>query len=378
MEDAQPLSFTLYGAMQTCARLVYHLVIGHRGGWTTTADSDTKLTHAIKAVGTHRDLLLGTLLHRAAERCLTSEILPSQETLIAEACAAVRFLWRRSHEVHEMGDTWLGDANAARPFLTEIVSGRGIRRVELDVMRHRLDRGVELLLKSSALGDLRALPRYERLFVGDRPRLMQLPGGASGWLVPDAAYVVSDAASLPACDTDGVALTLAPGAAAVVVDWKCGSLKGERAREDVERQIRWYAALLVHGVLIGRKPLALPQISWADLRFVGRAVSLRDGGEHWFALSRDEVQAAATEFGEAFEALRAMTRDPATSRPRGRAELPVLPAQRRSACGRCLYELVCRTELAETSTQNRIVLVPQTQYREPLPSSDRAVGTTSG
>jgi hypothetical protein len=353
MTGVQPLSFTLARAMDTCSRLVYHLVVGHRNGWSETATTEEKLTHAIKAVGTHRDLFLGILLHRAAERCLTADTIPSVEDLTAEACASVRAIWRESAAIRALGDSWLGDASASRPFLTEVVSGRGIRPTELDEMRHRLDDGLLQLVESPALADLRARPRAERLFVGERPRLMQLASGATGWLVPDAGYLVADGSALCACDADGVVVPLAPQRTLVLVDWKCGSLDHDRAREAVERQLRWYAALLAHGAPAGQQKDPLPGFDWTDMQFAGRAISLDDGVEHWFRLSPDQVQAAAREFGNAFTALQELLRHPGTHRTRTRAELPVLPPGRRDACGRCLYEMVCRRELSETASVAR-------------------------
>ena len=186
---------------------------------------------------------------------------------------------------------------------------------------------------------------------------MRLEQGGQGWLAPDAAYIVPDGSVLTVADADGVALTLAAEPTAIIVDWKCGSLRSDAACQEVGRQIGWYAALLAHGEVVGRARSPLPERDWKRLRYVGRAVSLDDGTEHWFAFTRDEVAAAAEQFaGESF-ALQEMVRDSTANRPRRREELPVLPPHRRAACVRCLYHMVCRDELAATAVREREVSI---------------------
>jgi hypothetical protein len=131
----------------------------------------------------------------------------------------------------------------------------------------------------------------------------------------------------------------APGIRQVleITDWKTG--RDTRA----EDQLAVYAVFL-------RARLRIP---FAEGRFAGRVVSLRDGTETRHEITRADLVAAAGRITDGIRAMRRFLAAPPVSAPLPRDAFPMVPAQQRWRCARCPFAQLCDAERAVSTNPSR-------------------------
>ena len=305
-------------ALEGCTRLYYHLVYGSWNGWRAAPDEPAWRTYRLKHLVT-LEQVVGIEVHERAREVVRSILertgRPTHAVLYERCWATLgrlrdadirAFLHRPKEHPLLLGVYYGWD----RDWDTAFREAGGL-----------IDRCLRALLASPLLDELaRCAPGHVLL---PNP-FDQVPFVVDGeptpvWAAPDLAHW----------------RPTGPGAHHVleITDWKTGS--DDRA----EDQLAVYAVFL-------RARLRIP---FAEGRFAGRVVSLRDGTETRHQITRADLVAAAGRITDGVRSMRRFLTAPGKSAPLPRNAFPMVPPEHRWRCARCPFAQLCDAERTAAS-----------------------------
>jgi hypothetical protein len=299
-------------ALDSCARLYYHLVYGSWNGWRAGQDEPSWRSYRLKHL-VSVEQVVGIEVHERAREVVRSILQRGERpthSVLYERCwatlarlrdADVRAFLLRPKEHPLLQGIYYGwdrDWDAA-----------------FQAAGALLDRCLRELLASPLLDELARCTPGHVLLPEPFDRVPFLVDGrpASLWAAPDVAH-------------------LRPGGRHVleITDWKTGSADG------AEDQLAVYAVFL-------RSRWRIP---FAEGRFVGRVVSLRDGTEIRHEITRADLVSAAARIADGVRAMRRLLADPDSGAPLPRSAFSMVAPEHRQRCARCPFAQLCDAERA--------------------------------
>ena len=325
-------------ALDGCARLYYHLVYGSWNGWRAAPDEPAWRTYRLKHLVT-LEQVVGIEVHERAREVVRSILERTgrpTHTVLYERC------WAALGRLRDADIRAFLHRPKEHPLLLGVYYGWD--RDWDSALREAgalLDRCLRTLLASPLLDELSRCPPGHVLLPNPFDQVPFVVDGepAPLWAAPDLAHWRPAAA--------GTRHVLE------ITDWKTGRSDG------AEDQLAVYAVFL-------RARLRVP---FAEGRFAGRVVSLRDGTESRHEITRADLVAAAGRITDGIRAMRRFLSDPAGSAPLPRSAFPMVPPEHRWRCARCPFAQLCDSERAVSSDPLRC---PSQQ------SSDEARAGTGG
>jgi len=302
-------------ALDSCARLYYHLVYGAWDGWRAAPGDPAWHSYRLKHLVTPEQVV-GIEVHERVREVVRAirhrEPVPTHAALYARSWIALGRLREADLRAFLRRPKW-------HPVLVGVYYGWNADwDAAVRVAAARLDACLRDLLESPVLEEIaRCDPRHVLLpepfdhvpFVVDGAPI-------SLWAAPDLAHWRPAAPGEPR--------TLE------ITDWKTGRPDG------AELQLAVYAVFL-------RARLRIP---FAEGRFAGRVVCLGDGGgETRRELTRADLVSAAARIGDGVREMRRFLAEPPAPAPLPKEAFPMLP-DGSPRCGRCPFQQLCDADRA--------------------------------
>jgi hypothetical protein len=302
-------------ALDSCARLYYHLVYGAWNGWRASPGERSWHTYRLKHLVTPEQVVGIEVHERAREvvRAIRNRTpVPTREVLYARSWDALGRL--READLR----AFLRDPKR-HPVLVGVYYGaEGDWDAAVRSAAARLDACIGALLDSHVLTEIARCDPREILLPEPFDRVAFAVDGSRVplWAAPDLVHW----------------RTAAPGERRTleITDWKTGRPDG------AEAQLAAYAVFL----------RARWGIAFAEGRFAGRAVCLSDGGvEDRRVLTRTDLVSAAARIADGVRTMRRFLASPEGAAPLPPGAFPMLPDDD-PRCARCAFRQLCDADRA--------------------------------
>ena len=338
-------SYSRHRMLRHCERSVFWSYFGCRNQGLEPGDRSAPLAWALKHLQTV-PLLVGTVVHNAAQRVAKAVIAgdapPSFAELLAGARYALNQAWTNSQPSHIDG-WWEHPTHYLA--LQEVVDRGHLEPWEIARARIRLGRCLEALLNAPLLDDLRAAGPGATWLPPAGPTSFSPLLGVAAWGAVDAAYRHSDlvavyealaaqdgpeggSTGLTAVDAEFRLRDLPADPTWTISDFKTAS------RPDPDGE-----ALQLGAYALWLESTDRPATGGA---YLGRIVDLVAREDRWILLDAGLLERTRTVIADDVAHLRGLMLDPKRAIPRPKADWKLAANQRR--CGSCRFHRLCTPE----------------------------------